>query len=152
MRTRLRPRRLRLPRPGEPERGSISIWFATCAIVMIILVGLAVDLGGKVHAQQHARDVARQAARAGGQQIQAATAIRGQGVIADPHAAAQAAQTYLAGSGMAGSASIIDGRTVRVSTTETYRTMFLAIIGINRFTVHGRADSRITRSAGGVEQ
>ena len=44
---------------------------------MIILVGLAVDLGGQVHAQQHARDVAAQAARAGGQQLQAGRAIRG---------------------------------------------------------------------------
>ncbi|HUM87572.1 MAG TPA: pilus assembly protein TadG-related protein, partial [Actinomycetota bacterium] len=54
------------------ERGSISIWVVTATIVMMTLVGLAVDLGGQVHAQQRAHDVAAQAARAGGQQVEAA--------------------------------------------------------------------------------
>jgi hypothetical protein len=49
------------PRHPARERGSVSIWIATSGLVMIILVGLAVDLGGQVHAQQHARDVAAQA-------------------------------------------------------------------------------------------
>ena len=147
MRTQLR----RLIR-GNRERGSISLWLATSGLVMIVLVGLAVDLSGQVYAQQHARDVARQAARAAGQQLQGPTAVRGDGAFADPYAAQQAAQTYLAGSGLTGSATIINGQTVRVDTTDSYRTKFLSIIGITGFTVHGEADSRITRSVGGVEQ
>lgn len=139
-------------RRADRERGSISIWMVTGGLVMIILVGLAVDLGGKVSAQQRAQDVARQAARAGGQQLQAATAVRGQGAVLDPYAARQAAHTYLAGSGVSGSAAIIDGQTVRVSTTGTYDCKFLGIIGISGFTVHGQADSRTARSVGGVQQ
>jgi Flp pilus assembly protein TadG len=119
---------------------------------MIILVGLAVDLGGKVGAQQRAQDVARQAARAGGQQLQAAGAVRGDGVTVDPYAAQRAARTYLAGSGMTGTATVVDGQTVHVTTTATYECTFLGIIGLSSFTVHGTADSRTTRSVDGVEQ
>jgi Flp pilus assembly protein TadG len=49
----------------------------TAAFAMIILAGLAVDLGGQVLTRQHASNVAAQAARAGGQQLQASRAIRG---------------------------------------------------------------------------
>ena len=59
---------------SRQERGSISIWLVTTGFAMIVLVGLAVDLGGQVHAQQHARAVADQAARTGGQQLDAAVA------------------------------------------------------------------------------
>ena len=50
------------------EEGSISIWLVTTGFAMIVLVGLGVDLGGQVYAQQHARAVADQAARTGGNQ------------------------------------------------------------------------------------
>ena len=134
------------------DRGSVSIWLAASGLVMIILVGLAVDLGGKVGAQQRAQDVARQAARAGGQQLQAAGAVRGDGVIVDPYAARRAAETYLAGSGMTGTASLVDGQTVHVTTTATYECTFLGIVGLSSFTVHGAADSRTTRAVDGVER
>ena len=139
-------------RTARRDRGSVSIWLAASGLVMIILVGLAVDLGGKVGAQQRAQDVARQAARAGGQQLQAGGAIRGDGLTVDPYAAQRAAQTYLAGSGMTGTASVVNGQTVHVTTTATYECTFLGIIGLSSFTVHGVADSRTTRSVDGVEE
>ena len=40
------------------ERGAISVWFAIASLVMIILVGMTIDVGGKVHAQQQARNAA----------------------------------------------------------------------------------------------
>ena len=49
------------PWRSRDERGSISVWFATASFAMIILVGMAVDLGGKVHTQQQARSAASQA-------------------------------------------------------------------------------------------
>ncbi|MDN5759856.1 MAG: pilus assembly protein TadG-related protein [Tomitella sp.] len=134
------------------DRGSVSIWLATASFVMIILVGLAVDLAGQVHAQQHARDVAAQAARAGGQQLQAAKAIRGQGVYANPSQAAASARAYLAASGLTGNVSIQGGDTVVVTTTERYPTKFLGIIGLNSMTVKGKAESRVVRAVGGVER
>lgn len=143
---RLRSRRL------AGERGSVSIWIATSGLVMIILVGLAVDLGGQVHAQQHARDVAAQAARAGGQQLQAPLAVRGLAARADPVRAVAAARAYLAAADVTGSASLRGDDTIAVTTTTTYRTRFLGLIGINQLTVTGAAESRIARTVGGAER
>jgi Flp pilus assembly protein TadG len=134
----------------DRDRGSVSIWIATGGLVMIVLVGMAVDLSGQVYAQQRARDIARQAARAGGQQLQAAPAIRGEAAVADPAAAARAARTYLAASDVTGSASVNDGNTVVVNTTAVYRTKFLSIIGITQLTVTGHAQATITRVVQGV--
>ena len=57
------PRQRFSPRQRD-ERGAISVWFATASLVMVILVGMNVDLGGKVHAQQIQR-----AAKKGGIQV-----------------------------------------------------------------------------------
>src|SRR5688500_18155117 len=85
------------------ERGSVSIWLVTSSFVMIMLVGLAVDLGGQVHAQQRARDVAAQAARTGGQQVLASAAIQGDPLSVDVAAARTAAREFLATADVAGS-------------------------------------------------
>ena len=137
---------------GQAEQGSISIWIATSGLVMIILVGLAVDLGGQVHAQQYARDIAAQAARAGGQQLQASLAVRGLAAQADPGPAVAAARAYLAAADVTGTASLRGGDTVIVTTSATYDTKFLGLIGINQLTVTGAAESRIARTVGGVER
>jgi len=134
------------------ERGSVTIWLATAGFIMTVLVGMAVDLGGQVHAQQHARDVARQAARAGGQQLQAAPAVRGQGAIADPVRATQAARAYLAASDVSGSATVTGGNTITVNTSTVYATQFLSIIGIKRLTVTGHAQATITRAFEGARR
>lgn len=144
-------RQLRLSRV-DPERGSITIGIVTASFVMIVLAGMAVDLGGQVYAQQHARDVARQAARAGGQQLQAAPAIRGEGAIADTTRAVQAARTYLAAGDVAGQATVTGGDSIEVTTTAVYTTKFLSIIGINRLTVTGHAEATIIRALQGVQR
>ena len=59
------------------ERGSISVWAVTIAPAMIILAGLAVDGGGKVHAEQRAMHLAAEAARVGGQQLHMDQAVHG---------------------------------------------------------------------------
>jgi Flp pilus assembly protein TadG len=140
------------PHLGCPrgERGSVSVWIATCAMVMIILVGLAVDLGGQVYAQQHARDVAGQAARAGGQQLQVPAAVRGHAAQADPARAAAAARAYLAASDVTGSVTVRGGDTVVVHTTATYETKFLGIIGIDSLAATGTGTARIARVVEGV--
>src|SRR3546814_2355726 len=84
-----------VPRRSRDERGSISVWFATASFAMIILVGMAVDLGGKVHTQQQARSAASQAARTGAQEVQGSTAVRGEDLRVDINAAKAAAMDYL---------------------------------------------------------
>ena len=139
-------------RLADSERGSVSVWLATAAVVMIILVGVVVDLAGQVHAQQHTRNVANQAARVAGQQIKATVAIRGQGVQANASQAVSAAQTYLNASDVTGTASIVNGNTIRVTTSSTYNTKFLSIIGLGSMRVTGHAEARIVRVVEGTPQ
>lgn len=134
------------------EQGSISIWLVTSSIVMMMLLGLAVDLGGQVHAKQRAHDVAAQAARAGGQQVQAAPAIKGHYLAVDTAAAKQAAKEYLAAAQVSGAVRITDGDTITVNVTDVYKPKFLSAIGIGDLTVTGVASARLIRSLGGTEQ
>lgn len=135
----------------KQDHGSMSIWVITSAFVMIMLVGIAVDLGGRVYAQQNAQDVARQAARTAGQEIQAPGAVRGEEVAADPRAAQQAAQRHLDATDLSGTATVVDSETMHIATSDTYETKFLGIIGINSFTVRGEADARIAHVVDGGE-
>ena len=134
------------------ERGSISIWVVTATIVMMTLVGLAVDLGGQVHAQQRAHDVAAQAARAGGQQVEAVPAVEGRYVALDTAAAQRAAEQYLAAAGVEGTVTITGGTTLIVRVTDIYEPTFLSMVGIGDLTVTGDASARLIRTTGGVER
>lgn len=134
------------------ERGSISIWIVTSSFVMMMLVGLAVDLGGQVHAKQRAHDVAAQAARAGGQQVQAAPAIEGNFLAIDTAAARRAAEEYLAAAHVSGTVTITGGDTITVDVTDVYRPKFLSLLGIGDLTVTGEASARLIRTLGGTEQ
>ena len=115
---------------SRDERGSISVWLVTSSFVMMMLVGLAVDLGGQVHAKQRAHNIAAQAARTGGEQVQAAPAIEGDYVAVDAVAARHAAEDYLAASGVTGNVTISDGDTITVNVTDTYTPKFLSFIGL----------------------
>ena len=145
----------RIRQPGtarDRERGSVSLWMVTAAMAMIILVGLAVDLGGQVLTRQHVANVAAQAARAGGQQLQASRAIRGEGVRIDNTRAAAAARAYLAASDVTGTVQLRGSTAVVVHTAATYHTKFLGVIGIDQVQVTGTAESRIVRAVEGVER
>lgn len=144
------PAQMPLPRQRD-ERGAISVWFATASLVMIILVGMTVDLGGKVHAQQQARSAAAQAARTGAQEVQGSTAIRGEDLRVDINAAKSAAQGYLNAAGVEGSVTV-NGDTLIVRTTDTYDSKFLGIIGLDSMRVTGEASARLIRAQGGIEQ
>ncbi len=140
--------------PWSPrDRGSVTIWLALASFVMIVLVGVAVDLSGQVYAQQHARDVAAQAARTAGQQIDAVQGMRGLGAQTDATAAVAAAKAYIASSGLAGDAKVSGGgTTITVRVADTYETVFLSIIGLPSLRVTGTAETRVVRVVGGVER
>jgi Flp pilus assembly protein TadG len=134
------------------EHGSITLWMVTASFAMMMLVGLAVDLGGQVHAQQRAHNVAGQAARAGGQEVQAAPAVQGRYLAINAAAARNAAQDYLSTAGVNGTVSVTDGTTITVNVTDTYRPKFLSIIGIGDLSVTGEASARLIRTVAGSEQ
>lgn len=134
------------------ERGSISIWLAVSSFVMMMLVGLAVDLGGQVHAKQRAHNIAAEAARTGGEQVQAAPAIKGEYVAVDTVKARNAAEDYLSASGVTGTVTVTGGDTITVDVTDTYKPKFLSFIGIGDLTVTSNASARLIRNLGGSEQ
>ena len=138
-------------RPRE-ERGAISVWFATVSLMMVILVGMTVDLGGKVHTQQRTRSVAAQAARTGAQEVQGATAVRGEDLRVDISAAKSAAQNYLRATGVNGTVTVTGGDMLVVRTTDTYSSKFLGIIGMDAMQVTGEASARLIRTQGGIER
>ncbi|HMM94015.1 MAG TPA: pilus assembly protein, partial [Phycicoccus sp.] len=88
----------------------------------------------------------------GGQQLQAAPAIRGQDVRTDITTATRAAKAYLAASGMTGRVRVTGGDTITVDTNDSYTTTFLSIIGITTLPVTGHAEAKVTRTLRGVEQ
>ena len=141
---------------SRDERGSISLWMALSSFVMMILVGLAVDLSGQVHAQERAHDLAAQAARAGGERVQAAPAIQGRYVDIDTAAARTAAQGYLTAAGVDGTVAVVASTTgkamITVHVTDTYQPRFLGLVGIHRLSVSGSATARLIRSVGGMER
>lgn len=134
------------------ERGSITVWMALSSFAMIFLVGLAVDLGGQVHAHERAHDIAAQAARAGGEEVEGADAIQGRRLAVNPAAARAAAQRYLDVAGVSGTVAITGGDTLTVTVHDTYDPRFLGLIGINHLDVTGTASARVIRTLGGSEQ
>ncbi|QAY63531.1 pilus assembly protein [Xylanimonas allomyrinae] len=136
----------------DDERGSVSAWAVLAAVGMVLLVGLVVDLGGQLTVQQHARAVAAQAARAGSERLDAPQAILGRSASVDVGAAKAAARGYLEAAGVSGTVTVRDGTTVTVAVSDTYDTVFLAVIGIGRLDVTGTASARVIRTFGGVER
>lgn len=141
----------RLPASARGHKGSVSVWLAAASFIMIVLVGLAVDLGGQVHAQQRARAVAAQAARVAGEQLQASDAIRGLSATVEVAQARTAAQAYITAAGMTGTVTITGADLVKVDTATTYQTIFLGIIGLNSMTVTGHTESHAVRAFDGSQ-
>ena len=139
-------------RQRHDERGSITVWLALSSFAMIILVGLAVDLGGQVHAHERAHDVAAQAARAGGEEVQAAAAIQGHELAVNPAAARAAAQRSLETAGVNGTVAINNGDTLTVTVHDSYDPQFLGLIGIRHLHVTGTATAHLIRTLGGNQR
>lgn len=118
------------------ERGALSVFLAVLVPGLLLIIGLAVDGGAKVAATQRADAIAEEAARAGGQALDISAALAGQ-VRIDPTAAVAAAQDYLHRTGVQGAVTVVDGGTLRVTTTIAQPTTFLGLIGIPTLTVQG---------------
>ena len=138
--------------PSPDERGSVSVWAVTIAPALIILAGLAVDGGGKVHAEQRAMNLAAEAARVAGQQLHVDEAVRGARATTDTAQARTAARRFLATAGVSGSVIVRGGDTIQVTVHDSYRTVFLSIIGIDQLAVTGDAEVRAVRALNGKER
>ena len=140
-----------LTRLRGQDQGSVSLLFVVVAIGLLACVGLVVDGGGKARAAAQADDVARAAARAAVQAVNAGRVLGGHIPRADPTRAAAAARTYLVSAGVTGTVTIAPGgRALSVATRDTYTPVLLSAIGIGPMPVTGAANADLVTVQGGT--
>lgn len=145
--------RARLRGRLQNERGSVTLWALLSAITFTLIVGISVDLTGQIHAKQRATDVAAQAVRVAGQQVNPTTLMGGRPIsTVDAADAKAAAQRTIADAGMTGTVTITGGVRVTVTTTARYEPVFLSSLGIGSLTVTGNATGRLVRAQDGTER
>jgi len=140
--TSLRSRVHRRPR-GTPDlrgqEGSISAFLAFFAVALFALMGLVLDGGRAINAQQSAYDEAEQAARAGAGAL-SIDGLRAGSVTIDTQTAIAAAEAYTVSSGHPGTASVTNGR-VTVNVKYRIPTSILGIVGISTLSVSATASA-----------
>jgi len=135
------------------ERGAVvSVWTAVIATTMVLVLGIAVDLSGLVHAKQQAGDAAAQAARQAGQQLSTGTLLQQGRLEVRTRQARAAAVDYLEAVGMTGTATVQDGTTLVVTAQATYQPLFLSGMGIGTVQVSGTSSVRVLRVEDGTER
>lgn len=139
-------------RRAHDETGSVTLWMLLSVAAFILIVGVAVDLGGRLATLQRVNDVAAEAARTGAQQVTAADAMQGRTPAVDPARARTAALAYINAAGFSGSATVTSGSVLAVSVTGTYRPKFLGAAGVGPITLTGTAEARLVRAQFGTER
>ncbi|MBT1184761.1 hypothetical protein HET69_12130 [Streptomyces sp. CJ_13] len=116
----------RIRRALRDDRGAMSLFVLVTVVALFLVAALVYDGAGKLRALTHAEGVAHEAARAGGQAIDAGKAISGGGVSVDRNAAVSAARTYLSREGVSGTVTVSEGGgSLEVTVTESYHALFL---------------------------
>jgi Flp pilus assembly protein TadG len=112
------------PRGGR-DAGSITLFALIFALALLLVVGLVVDGGGRLHALQRADSIAREAARVAGEEL---TVDADNGTMAVNQEPARAAGlAYLAAAGCAGGSVVIAGLVVTATCPYTYEAVFLPV-------------------------
>lgn len=126
------------------DRGTATPFVLGLVVVLLAVAGLVADGGRAINARVAITDDAEQAARVGADRVRADT-LRGSGTPRiDPVAATAAAQDYLVARGYSGARTSIsaDEDAVVVRVSDDVPTSLLALVGIDSFTVEGRASAR----------
>lgn len=136
--------------PHRDDHGmALSVWFAAGMLFFVLVLGIGVDFTGKAMAEQDARGVAHEAARAAGQCLLPGTGA-GEPAI-DTVRANTAAKSYLAG--LPYSATIrVTNTVVQITVNTTYRTKFLSVIGVNQLPVHATSEVHAIRAVDGAHR
>ncbi|MGW0770771.1 pilus assembly protein TadG-related protein [Streptomyces sp. NPDC002676] len=129
----------------------MSLFLALSALAILMVMGLLVDGGGALNASNRATSLAQEAARAAGEQVDAAQAIQGTAITIDPVAARSAALDYLAAAHVQGDVQISDGgQTLTVTVHDAYATHFASLLGVGTIHVSGTATAHLqTKATGG---
>ncbi|GJF27331.1 hypothetical protein KNE206_00310 [Kitasatospora sp. NE20-6] len=126
-------------RRGRPDDGALSVYIAICAAALLILVGIVLDLGGRLRAVERADARAQEAARAAVQQLDVDAVLSGKGYRILDGPAAEAAAAYLRPYGLTAETRLVDDGTVEVHATGTYTTALLGGVlpDFTHLEVHG---------------
>ena len=130
-------------RSHDRERGSFSLLLAVLGIALLVAIGLVVDGGRYVPADQLADNAASEAGRAAGQHI-TSPAVLGQQPEVDTSRAVQAAHDYLAAAGVDGTVTVA-GSKITITTTVQRRPVLLTVAGVSTITASGSATVRLVR-------
>lgn len=134
----------RLGRRLRRDEGGIAVYTAIVSIVLLGIIGLVLDGGGKLRATERADALAMEAARAAGQALDPAGAVTGTDYRVASQAAQAAAHAYLSKAGVSGTVSISPDRTtITVAVHETYSTKFLPVIGVGSLPVTGHGTAKL---------
>lgn len=135
------------------ERGAaVTVWTVMIMAALTLIIGLAVDLSGQVNKSRLASDVAAQAARTAGQQLDADTYTSTGGDVEVAAARAKAAAiAYAKASGMNATAHIESGTDLVVDVTTDYEPVFLSAFGIDTQHVSATARVRVVKALEGKE-
>jgi Flp pilus assembly protein TadG len=126
------------------DRGSLTLMVVVFVAALFVMVGLAVDGGGRMRAIERADDIAAEAARAGGQALNLSQAVSGKADVIDPAAAAVAAQAYLDQAKVTGTVTVAgNGKTITVRVFVPYQPVFLGAIGLGPWTETGTATAQL---------
>lgn len=133
---------------ARDERGQVTAMVAVLAVALLALGALVFDGGQILTARREANNLARQAARAGAQQLDVAQARTGTFTL-DAAAAETAARQYLADEGITPTSVRVTGDRVEVTITLTQPTPLLSILGISEREVSATASARAARGVTG---
>ena len=135
------------PRSRADQRGlSLSVWTAVAMPAFVIAVGLGVDFSGHAAAEQEAREIAAQAARAATH----AVVLTDDGPRLDRAAAARAGRDFAAAAGLPATVAL-DGLTATVTVEGSYDTLFLGLIGVRSIDVRASAGATAVSTVDGEQ-
>ena len=135
---------------GRDERGSVTAMWAILALALLVLGGLVYDGGRVLTARRDANNLARQAARAGAQQVDEDTIRLGVPALNVTEAEA-AARAFLARRDLTPVAVEVRDSTVTVTVELVQPTPLLALVGIDDRTVTATASARSARGVSSEE-
>lgn len=124
--------------PAWRDSGSLALMLVVLMPALLALAGLVIDGGRQLNATEKAYAVAQEAARAGADQVNTATAYGTGTFKVDVPQALAAARAYLASAGYHGSVTA-SGNKIMVTVSVKEQTMVLSVIGIDNFTARGSA-------------
>lgn len=134
------------------DTGTISIFVALSASMMLLFIGIVLDCGGRLNAIERTDALAQEAARVGGQQIDQGALLGGKGFLVDPVAAQAAANLYLAQYGLRAEplpADQPESASFSVTIDTTYKTALLGLFNTPTLTVQGKGTATLVH---GVEK